>query len=144
MSVQRREFLVNQDNDKYKAKLLKEFKRKYVKQKVTPELKAKFLEYLWTMCEAVVISPNAKDTRMVDGVMERKFHYYFSQRELYDCCCKDPSDGGFAGFRHPKDPSLVWISRSSFEKMLPSRRRWLAAMCAWIPSRCRMHSITTE
>jgi hypothetical protein len=75
-AVARRELLTKQHHTKFEGKLMQPFKRKYVPQKVTPELKEKFLDYLWTMCEAVVISPNKKDTRKVDGKDERKFHYY--------------------------------------------------------------------
>ncbi len=83
-------------------------------------------DWLFHVCPLVVASPNKRDmVSIVDPdnpehkIKVRKYLYMFSQREIYNCAIKDPKDGGFSGFRDPKDQAKVWISRSTMERMLP-------------------------
>jgi hypothetical protein len=55
-----------------------------------------------------------------DKIKVRKWFYLFSHREIYQEAIKHPRDGGFAGFRDPKDADKIWVSLISMERILPS------------------------
>jgi hypothetical protein len=54
-------------------------------------------------------------------VVKRVWHYTFSQREIWNSACKPVAEGGFAGFCD--DDGNIFLSRSSFEKLLPANIR---------------------
>ena len=89
------------------------------------ELTEEFQNWLLKECPLVIASPNKRDTIKVRKIGEsekvtvRKYYYTFSKRELYDCAIQHPSQGGFSGFRNPKNLDEVNVSLSSFERMFP-------------------------
>ena len=120
----RREFFTGTLFDQ---RLMQSYKREWNSKKVTPELKKEFEIWLFTVCDVVQASPNKRDTKKVydpqqgKKVEKRVWHYTFSQREIWNCACKEVAKGGFAGMRD--ENGKIFISRSSFEKLLPCNLR---------------------
>jgi hypothetical protein len=74
-----------------------------------------------------VSSPNKRDVKKckdpVTGkmILQRVFHYVFCTTKIWLCACRDPKEGGFAGFRDENGD--IFLSQSSFENLLPENVR---------------------
>ena len=127
MSTLRRDMFTSPDTRAYQ--FLQTHMRNCWGRKNTPELRKAFQIWLYTICHCVIASPSKKDELWVkdpitgEKTRVRKYYYSFSLREIFNAAIKDPREGGFAGFRDPKNPSKVWISMATMQRMMPKNLR---------------------